>query len=250
MLIIPAIDLKDGQAVRLQQGRMEASTVFGTDPVAVAQRWVELGARRLHLVDLDGAFAGKPVNHRIIEQIVRRFPGLPVQIGGGIRTLATIETYLAAGAQKVILGTKAVMDPDFVRAAARAHPERVIAGLDARDGKAAIAGWAEQTDLPVLALAQQLQEAGVCALIYTDIARDGMLSGVNVQATAELARQLTIPVIASGGISQLDDIRALAAVAHLGIMGAISGRALYEGTLDFHAAQALADQLAETRSWD
>lgn len=242
MLIIPAIDLKNGAAVRLKQGRMEDSTVFGDDPVAVAGRWFNLGARRLHVVDLDGAFAGKPVNRGIVEAVVRTYPGWPVQIGGGIRTLETISAYLEAGAQFVILGTKAVQDPAFVRQACQQFPGQVIAGIDAREGKAAIQGWAEQTDTPVAELALRLQEAGVCALIYTDILRDGMLSGVNVAATAALAQILNIPVIASGGISKIDDIQALIAAG--GIAGAISGRALYEGTLDFSAAQILADGVA------
>ncbi len=239
MLIIPAIDLKNGVAVRLKQGRMEESTVFGDDPVAVAGRWFKLGARRLHVVDLDGAFAGKPVNHGWVEAIVRAYPGWPVQIGGGIRTLETIQAYLDAGAHYVILGTKAVQDPDFVAEACQKFPQQIIAGVDAREGKAAIQGWAEQTQTPVAELAARLEQAGVAALVYTDILRDGMLSGVNVTATAALAQQVRLPVIASGGISTLTDIQALVAAG--GIAGAISGRALYEGTLDFTAAQALAD---------
>lgn len=243
MLLIPAIDLKDGQCVRLKQGRMEDDTVFSDDPVAVAGRWVELGARRLHLVDLNGAFAGEPVNGEIVTAIADAFPDLPVQIGGGIRSAETIQAYLDAGVSWVIIGTMAVKDPAFVRDMCRQFPGHIIVGLDARDGKVATDGWANVTDVDVVELAQQFQDDGVSAIVYTDISRDGMLEGVNVEATQRLADAISIPVIASGGITDLEDIRALCGAAHAGIEGAITGRAIYEGTLDFGKGQALADQL-------
>lgn len=241
MLLIPAIDLKDGRCVRLRQGRMEEATVFSDDPVATARRWVESGARRLHLVDLNGAFAGAPVNGAAIRAIVESFPELPIQVGGGIRDEATIEGYLKTGARYCILGTQAVKDPEFVARACRAFPGQILVGLDAKDGWVAIQGWAEVTDLRVEDLARRFAEMGVAGIIYTDIGRDGMLSGPNIPATRDLAASLPIPVIASGGISTLDDIRALCAAG--GIFGAIIGRALYEGTLDLASAQALADRL-------
>lgn len=242
MLIIPAIDLKDGQCVRLRQGAMEDSTVFSDDPVATAGRWVEAGCRRLHLVDLNGAFAGAPVNGEAVTAIVRAYPGLPVQIGGGIRNLETIEHYIHAGVSYVILGTAAVKRPVFVREACRAFPGKVIVGLDARDGRVATDGWAEVSALMATDLAKRFEADGVSAIVYTDIARDGMMQGVNVDATLAMARASSIPVIASGGITNLDDIRALAAVAHEGIAGAITGRAIYEGTLDVAEAQRLCDE--------
>ncbi len=241
MLLIPAIDLKEGKCVRLRQGRMEDDTVFSDDPVAVAGRWVEAGAKRLHLVDLDGAFAGKPKNAEIINAIVQAYPDVPVQIGGGIRDEETIEAYLEAGVQYVIIGTKAVSEPHFVRDVAIEFPGHIIIGLDARDGKVAIDGWSKLSRHDVIDLAQKFEANGVAAIIYTDISRDGMMQGVNVEATAKLARSVHIPIIASGGITNLDDIKALGAVAHEGIMGAITGRAIYEGTLDFAEGEKLAE---------
>jgi phosphoribosylformimino-5-aminoimidazole carboxamide ribotide isomerase len=241
MLLIPAIDLKEGKCVRLRQGRMEDDTVFSDDPVAVAGRWVEAGAKRLHLVDLDGAFAGKPKNAEIINAIVQAYPDVPVQIGGGIRDEDTIQAYLEAGVQYVIIGTKAVSEPHFVRDVSIEFPGHIIIGLDARDGKVAIDGWSKLSRHDVIDLAQKFEANGVAAIIYTDISRDGMMQGVNVEATAKLARSVHIPIIASGGITNLEDIRALGAVAHEGIMGAITGRAIYEGTLDFAEGEKLAE---------
>jgi phosphoribosylformimino-5-aminoimidazole carboxamide ribotide isomerase len=242
MLLIPAIDLKEGKCVRLRQGRMADDTVFSDDPVAVAGRWVEAGAQRLHLVDLDGAFAGKPRNAEVITSIVKKYPNLSVQIGGGIREQSTIEGYLEAGVQYVIIGTKAVQEPQFVRDMAKTFPGHVLVGLDAKDGKVATDGWAIVSEYDVSDLALQFQEDGVVAIIYTDIARDGMMQGVNVEATVRLARSVNIPVIASGGITHIDDIHALGQVAKDGVMGAITGRAIYEGTLDFAEGQRIAAQ--------
>ena len=242
MLIIPAIDLKDGQCVRLRQGLMEDSTVFSDDPVAMARRWVDAGCRRLHLVDLNGAFAGEPVNGEVVTAIAAAWPQLPIQIGGGIRSLETIEHYLRAGVSYVIIGTKAVKEPAFVAEACAAFPGHIIVGLDAKDGLVATDGWAEVSRLQAADLARQFESDGVSAIVYTDIARDGMMQGVNVEATLAMARASTIPVIASGGITNLDDIRALRAVADQGICGAITGRAIYEGTLDVAEAQRLCDE--------
>jgi len=239
MLLIPAIDLKEGKCVRLRQGRMEDNTVFSDDPVAVAGKWVEQGARRIHLVDLDGAFAGKPKNAGIIKAIVEAYPEVPVQIGGGIRDEETIQGYLDAGVQYVIIGSKAVSDPDFVREMAKKFTGHVIVGLDAKDGMVAIDGWATVSDKNATELAKEFEANGVVAIIYTDIARDGMMKGVNVEATAKLARAISIPVIASGGITNMDDIHGLGKVAADGIMGAITGRAIYEGTLDFVEAEKI-----------
>ena len=244
MLIIPAIDLKDGQCVRLRQGLMEDSTVFSDDPLAVARRWVDAGCRRLHLVDLNGAFAGEPVNGEVVTAIAAAWPELPIQIGGGIRSLETIEHYVRAGVSYVIIGTKAVKEPAFVAEACRAFPGKIIVGLDARDGLVATDGWAEVSTVLTTDLARQFEADGVSAIVYTDIARDGMMQGVNVEATLGMARASRIPVIASGGITNLEDIRALQAVAHEGICGAITGRAIYEGTLDVAEAQRLCDTAA------
>ncbi len=242
MLVIPAIDLKDGKCVRLRQGHMDDDTVFSDDPLEMATRWVEAGARRLHLVDLNGAFAGAPVNGAVITTIARRYPELPIQVGGGIRDEATIEAYLEAGVDYAIIGTRAVEDPAFVARACKTFPGHIIVGLDAKDGLVAINGWAEVTDQRVEDLAKRFEEDGVSAIVYTDIGRDGMLSGPNIEATAALADAIGIPVIASGGITDIGDIEALcqAATGH-DIIGAITGRAIYEGTLDLAAAQALAD---------
>ena len=244
MLLIPAIDLKDGKCVRLRQGKMEDATVFSDDPVAVARRWVEAGARRLHIVDLDGAFAGKPRNAPVVRAIAESFPDLPIQVGGGIRDEETIDTYLDAGVRYVIIGTRAVTNPHFVNEICAEFPGHVIVGLDARDGKVAIDGWSKLSHHDAADLARQFEEDGVEAIVYTDIRRDGMMSGVNVEATVSLAQAIHIPVVASGGITNLDDVRRLCAVAEEGIAGAITGRALYEGTLDFAEAQRLADALA------
>jgi len=248
MLLIPAIDLKDGQCVRLKQGEMDDATIFSSDPAAMARRWVEQGARRLHLVDLNGAFDGRPRNEPAIRGIVDSVGDeLPVQLGGGIRDLDTIEAYLDIGIDYVIIGTAAVKNPGFLRDACTAFPGQVIVGLDAKDGKVATDGWSKLTGHDVVDLAKKYEDYGVESVIYTDIGRDGMLSGVNVEATVRLARALLIPVIASGGIASLDDIEALCEVENEGIMGAITGRAIYEGTLDFAAAQARADALNGAR---
>lgn len=244
MLIIPAIDLKDGKCVRLKQGRMEDDTVFSDDPVAMASRWVDAGGRRLHLVDLNGAFAGEPVNGGIVRAIAQAFPKMPIQIGGGIRSLETIEAYLRAGVEFAIIGTKAVKEPQFVREACKAFPGHIIVGIDAKNGMVATDGWADVSSVRAVDLAKQFRNDGVSAIVYTDIARDGMMQGVNVEETARLARESGLPVIASGGVTNLDDIRRLKAVAHDGIVGAITGRAIYEGTIDLRAAQQLADAAA------
>ncbi len=241
MLIIPAIDLKDGECVRLRQGRMEDSTVFSGDPVEMAGRWVKEGARRLHLVDLNGAFAGEPVNGGVVKDIARAYAGLPIQIGGGIRSGETIEAYLQAGVEHVIIGTKAVKEPDFVTDMCTQFPGHIIVGIDAKNGLVATDGWAEVTAVKATDLARQFASDGVSAIVYTDIDRDGMMQGVNVEATVTMAQASPIPVIASGGITNIDDIRALKAVARHGIMGAITGRAIYEGTLDVKQAQLLCD---------
>jgi len=241
MLIIPAIDLKDGKCVRLRQGVMDDSTVYGDDPVSMARRWVEAGARRLHLVDLNGAFAGAPVNGGAVTAIAKAFPELPIQIGGGIRTIATIESYLAAGVSYVIIGTKAVKEPEFVTEVCRLFPGHIIVGLDAKDGWVATDGWAEVSGVKAVDLARRFEQDGVSSIVYTDISRDGMMQGVNVDATVALAQASRIPVIASGGVTNMDDIRALKAVADQGILGAITGRAIYEGTLDVAEAQRYCD---------
>jgi len=241
MLLIPAIDLKDGQCVRLRQGLMEDDTVFSDDPVAIAGKWVDAGAKRIHLVDLDGAFAGKPRNAAVIHEIVKAYPDIPVQVGGGIRDEETIQEYLNVGVQYVIIGTKAVSEPHFVSDVAVEFPGHIIIGLDAKAGKVAINGWSKLSHHDVIDLAQQFEADGVEAIIYTDISRDGMMSGVNVEATSKLARSINIPVIASGGITNIDDIKALGTVVADGVMGAITGRAIYEGSLDFAAAEKLAE---------
>ena len=243
MLMIPAIDLKDGKCVRLRQGRMEDETVFSDDPVAVAQRWVDAGARRLHMVDLNGAFAGKPVNAAVIRSVAEAFPDLPIQVGGGIRDEETVQAYLDAGVQYTIIGTRAVSAPHFVNDLCAEFPGHIIVGLDAKDGMVAIDGWSKLSHHPVIDMAQRFENDGVEAIVFTDIGRDGMMSGVNVESTVELAQAIRIPVIASGGITSIEDIRALCDVADEGIMGAITGRAIYEGTLDLAEAQKLADTL-------
>lgn len=243
MLVIPAIDLKDGQCVRLRKGLMEDSTVFSDDPAAMARQWAGKGARRLHLVDLNGAFAGTPVNDNAVEDIIAATKGLPVQIGGGIRDLATVERYLTLGVESVIIGTAALKDPALVRVACREYPGRVMVGIDARNGWVATDGWAEVSGMQATELASRFEQAGVSAIIYTDIDRDGMMQGVNIEATLEMAKASSIPIIASGGISHLDDIRKLAHFRREGVMGAITGRAIYEGTLDLEEAQACVDSM-------
>lgn len=243
MLLIPAIDLKEGRCVRLRQGRMDDETIFSDQPTAVATRWVNEGARRLHLVDLDGAFAGKPVNASVVNAIAATYPDLSIQLGGGIRDLKTIESYIDAGVNYVIIGTKAVKDPAFVSLACQAFPDNIIVGLDAKDGMVATDGWANVTDIEVTEMAKQFEQDGVQSIVYTDIGRDGMMQGVNIEATVALAKAISIPVVASGGITNLDDVTALCAVADSGIVAAITGRAIYEGTLDFAAGQSLADKL-------
>ncbi len=245
MIIIPAIDIKDGHCVRLRQGVMENATVFSEDPVAMARQWKKLGARRLHVVDLDGAVAGKPKNEEVVRAIVQELgDDVPVQLGGGIRDLDTVERYLDDGVSFIIIGTAAVKTPGFLHDACYAFPGHVMVALDAKDGKIAVEGWSKMTRHDVIDLAKKFEDYGVEAIIYTDIGRDGMLSGVNVDATVELAKHLSVAVIASGGITNLDDVRALCAVASEGIVGAITGRAVYEGTLDFAEAQKLADRLS------
>jgi phosphoribosylformimino-5-aminoimidazole carboxamide ribotide isomerase len=246
MLIIPAIDLKDGKCVRLKQGAMDKVTVFSDDPAAMAAQWLKLGARRLHVIDLNGAAAGRPKNEQAIKAIVDAVGGkLPIQIGGGIRDLDTIEKLIDTGVGYVIVGTAAVKTPGFLHDACTAFPGRVMVALDAKDGKVAVDGWSKMTGHDVLDLAKKFQDYGVEAIIYTDIGRDGMLTGVNIAATVALAKELTAPVIASGGINGLDDIKALCKVQHEGITGAITGRAIYEGKLDFAKAQKLADELSK-----
>mgnify|MGYP002073223450 CR=1 FL=1 len=238
MILFPAIDLKDGLAVRLEQGDMARATVFNRDPAAQAAEFETLGFRYLHLVDLDGAFAGAPVNAAAVERILETV-SIPVQLGGGIRDLATVEGWLSKGVTRVILGTAAVRDPDFVKAAARAHPGRVAVGLDARDGRVAVEGWAETSDLAAEDIARRFEDAGVTAIIYTDIARDGLMKGLNLDATIALAEAVALPVIASGGLASLDDIEALLEPRAEKLAGAITGRALYDGRLDARAALAL-----------
>ena len=241
MVVIPAIDLKDGHCVRLRHGLMDDSTIFSDDPVAMAEQWVNAGARRLHLVDLNGAFDGQPVNGDVVKAIARKFPDLPIQIGGGIRSLETIEAYLAAGVNYLIIGTQAVKQPEFVNLVCREYEGHIIVGLDAKNGRVATDGWAEVSDIQATELAKRFEQAGVSSIVYTDIARDGMMQGVNVEATVAMTKASSIPIIASGGITNQDDIVALRAVASQGICGAITGRAIYEGSLDLQQAQAYCD---------
>ncbi len=241
MLVIPAIDLKDGQCVRLKQGRMEDDTIFSNEPVKMAERWINIGARRLHIVDLNGAFAGKPVNASVIQQIITAYPNIPIQVGGGIRDKDTIKTYLDIGVEYVIIGTKSIENPEFITEICQEFPGHIIVGLDARDGKVATDGWAKISKYSAIDMAQRFAKDGVEAIIYTDISRDGMMQGLNVAATVELAKTISIPVIAAGGVTTIDDIIALCKVENQGISGAITGRAIYEGTLNFAEAQKLAD---------
>ena len=245
MLLIPAIDLKDGHCVRLKQGDMDQSTTFGEDPAAMARKWVDAGARRLHLVDLNGAFAGVPKNYSAIKSILKEVgDDIPVQLGGGIRDLDTIEKYIDGGLRYVIIGTAAVKNPGFLKDACSAFGGHIIVGLDAKDGKVATDGWSKLTGHEVVDLAKKFEDWGVESIIYTDIGRDGMLSGINIEATVKLARALSIPVIASGGLSNMADIDQLCAVEFEGVEGVICGRAIYSGDLDFAQAQARADELA------
>ena len=246
MLIIPAIDIKEGRAVRLEQGNMDKETVFSDDPAAVASHWLSQGARRLHLVDLNGAVAGKPRNESVIKAIVSAIGGeIPLQLGGGIRDLDTIERYLDDGTSYIIIGTAAVKNPGFLHDACTAFAGHIIVGLDAKDGKVAVEGWSKMTGHDVIDLARKFQDYGVEAVIYTDIGRDGMLAGVNVEATTKLARELVVPVIASGGLTNLNDVKALCKIESEGITGVITGRAIYQGTVDFKKAQAMADKLGQ-----
>ena len=244
MLLIPAIDLKDGHCVRLKQGDMDQSTTFGEDPAAMARKWVDAGARRLHLVDLNGAFAGTPKNYSAIKSILKEVgDDIPVQLGGGIRDLDTIEKYIDGGLRYVIIGTAAVKNFGFLKDACTAFGGHIIVGLDAKDGKVATDGWSKLTGHEVVDLAKKFEDWGVESIIYTDIGRDGMLSGINIEATVKLAQALSIPVIASGGLSNMADIEALCEVEDDGVEGVICGRAIYSGDLDFAAAQERADEL-------
>jgi phosphoribosylformimino-5-aminoimidazole carboxamide ribotide isomerase len=238
VILFPAIDLKNGQCVRLEQGDMARATVFNLDPAAQARSFAAQGFEYLHVVDLDGAFAGKPMNARAVEAMLKEV-AIPVQLGGGIRDLATVEAWLAKGVARVIIGTAAVRDPELVKRAARRYPGRVAVGLDARDGKVAVEGWAETSHVTALEIAQRFEDAGVVAIIFTDIARDGLLKGLNLEATVALADRISIPVIASGGLASIDDVKAMLAPSAKRLAGAIAGRALYDGRLDPAAALAL-----------
>ncbi|MHC8440748.1 MAG: 1-(5-phosphoribosyl)-5-[(5-phosphoribosylamino)methylideneamino]imidazole-4-carboxamide isomerase [Candidatus Eutrophobiaceae bacterium] len=242
MLIIPAIDLKNGHCVRLAQGRMDEETVYSHDPVEMAGKWISKGAQRLHIVDLDGAVRGEPMNMDIIREIAKAHPNISIQVGGGIRTEATIEAYLELGVDYIILGTRAVNNPEFVSDVCAKYSTHIITGFDSRNGKLATNGWEQMSSCSPVDMARRYKDYGVSAIIFTDIARDGMLSKVNIPATLEICDEVDIPVIASGGLHNLDDIRMLCEVAHRGIAGVIAGRAIYSGTLDLSEAQAMADE--------
>ena len=250
MLIIPAIDLKDGRCVRLQRGDMATATVFSDDPVAMAKHWAAQGARRLHVVDLNGAVAGHPKNEKVIREMVRAVgEAMPIQLGGGIRDLDTIESYIDAGVAFVVIGTAAVKNPGFLSDASYAFPGRIIAGLDAKDGKVAVEGWSKMTGHDVIDLAKKYQDYGIEALVYTDIGRDGMMTGINIEATLKLAQAIKIPLIASGGLNSLQDVQTVCdTLLPEGVIGAITGRALYEGKIDFKKAQAAADKAVGKRA--
>lgn len=244
MLVIPAIDLKDGKCVQLQQGLMDKSTIFSEHPSEMARKWIDQGAKRLHLVDLNGAFSGKPINEAAIKSIVSEVNNeIPIQLGGGIRNLDTVENFLNSGVDSVIIGTAAVTNPGFLHEACFSFPGQIIVGLDAKDGDVAINGWEKMTGHNVIDLAQKFEDYGVESIIYTDIGRDGMLAGVNIDATVKLSASLKIPVVASGGVSNLDDIKALCEVANIGIRGVITGTAIYKGTLNFKEANELTERL-------
>ncbi|SEO88255.1 1-(5-phosphoribosyl)-5-[(5-phosphoribosylamino)methylideneamino]imidazole-4-carboxamide isomerase [Aquisalimonas asiatica] len=247
MLLIPAIDLKDGKCVRLRQGNMDDETIFSDDPLAMAERWIDAGTSRIHIVDLNGAFQGFPVNADIIGRIAETYPDVEIQVGGGIRDFNTIQTYLDVGVDFVIIGTQAVRTPHFVDDACMEFPGHIIVGLDARDGKVAVEGWAKDSGHDAIGMAQRFEQAGVEALVFTDIGRDGMMRGVNTGATRELARSVEIPVIASGGVTNLDDVRDLCDAEQDGVSGAIIGRALYEGKLDLREAQAVVNGQGASR---
>lgn len=238
MIIIPAIDIKDGRCVRLRQGRMDDETIFAEDPLEMADKWVQAGAERLHLVDLDGATAGAPRSFSVIEKIATKYPDVPIQVGGGIRDEDTVQGYLNAGVQYVIIGTRAVTAPHFVNDLCMEFPGHIIIGLDAKNGKVAIDGWSKLSHHDVIDLAQHFEADGVAAIVFTDVSRDGMMQGVNVEATVELAEAIHIPVIASGGVTDINDIKRLCATDEEGIVGVVVGRALYEGTIDLAEAQA------------
>jgi len=249
VLIIPAIDLKDGRCVRLKQGDMASATVFSDDPVAMAKHWAAQGAKRLHVVDLNGAVAGKPKNEKVIRQIIAAAGEMQIELGGGIRDLDTIESYIDAGVSFVVIGTAAVKNPGFLSDACYAFPGHIIAGLDAKDGKVAVEGWSKLTGHDVVDLAKKFEEYGVEALIYTDIGRDGMMNGVNIEATLKLAQAIKTPIIASGGLNGIPDVEAICArLVPEGVIGAIAGRALYEGKLDLKKAQAAADQATKKKA--
>ena len=243
MLLIPAIDIKNGKCVRLRQGNMSDETVYNNDPVAMATKWVDIGAKRLHIIDLDGAVSGRPVNADIIHDIAEEHPDIEIQAGGGIRDEDTIQTYLDVGVNYVIIGTRAVTTPHFVSDICLEFPGHVIVGLDAKNGKLATNGWSKLSHHDVIDIAQRFEQDGVSAIIFTDIGRDGMMTSVNIETSVQLARSVTIPVIASGGVKDLDDIKALCSVAAEGIAGAITGRAIYEGNLDLEEALALVETL-------
>jgi phosphoribosylformimino-5-aminoimidazole carboxamide ribotide isomerase len=247
MILFPAVDLKNGQCVRLEQGDMARATVFNLDPAAQAKSFADQGFEYLHVVDLDGAFAGKPMNAHAVEAMLREVK-MPVQLGGGIRDLKTVEAWLGKGITRVIIGTAAVRDPELVKAAAKAFPGRVAVGLDARDGKVAVEGWAEVSEVTALDIARRFEDAGVAAIIFTDIARDGLLKGLNLDATIALADQISIPVIASGGLAAIDDVKAMLTPRAGKLEGAIAGRALYDGRLDPAEALGLIRSAAETRT--
>ncbi|MFV8836285.1 1-(5-phosphoribosyl)-5-[(5-phosphoribosylamino)methylideneamino]imidazole-4-carboxamide isomerase [Aquisalimonas sp.] len=247
MLLIPAIDLKDGKCVRLRQGNMDDETIFSDDPLAMAERWIDAGTTRIHIVDLNGAVQGFPVNADIIGRIAETYPDIEIQVGGGIRDFNTIQTYLDVGVDFVIIGTQAVRTPHFVDDACMEFPGHIIVGLDARDGKVAVEGWAKDSGHDAIGMAQRFEQAGVEALVFTDIGRDGMMRGVNTGATRELARSVEIPVIASGGVTSLDDVRDLCDAEQDGVSGAIIGRALYEGKLNLREAQSVVNGQGASR---
>ena len=244
MLIIPAIDIKNGKCVRLSQGQMDQETVYSENPLDIANKWVEEGAERIHIVDLDGAIEGKPVNVDIIHSIVEAYPNIPLQVGGGIRNEDTIQTYLDVGVSYVIIGTRAVTTPHFVSDVCLEFPGHIIVGLDAKNGKLATDGWSKLSNHDANDMAQRFEEDGVAAIIFTDINRDGMLNSLNIEATVNLCSKISIPVIASGGVTNLKDIRSLCEITEEGIFGVITGRAIYEGTLDFAEAQKLVKKIS------